>query len=68
MDLLIFNEPQFFLPQTTQFDKSINLFCLVLLTIEFWLAILFFTIDATFPLFLCEVKSDNFNHNHSIFF
>ena len=29
----------FFLPQTAQFDKNINLFCLVFLTLEFSFAV-----------------------------
>ena len=35
----------FFLPQIAQYYKSINLFCLVFLTLEFSLAVFFFTTD-----------------------
>ena len=35
MDFLKFNEPHFFLSWTTRFDASINLFCLVIWTLEF---------------------------------
>ena len=34
-----------FLPQITQLDKRINLFCFVLLTLTFWVEIFFFTIN-----------------------
>ena len=35
----------FLLPQIAQFHTSINLFCLILLTLEFLFAVLFFTTD-----------------------
>ena len=35
MEFLVFNKSQFFLPHLAQFDKSVNLFCLVFLTSEF---------------------------------
>ena len=39
-------EVDFFLQQIAQFDKSINLFCLVFLTLEFSFSVYFFTTDA----------------------
>ena len=35
----------FFLPQIAQFDKGINLFCFVLLTLEFSFTVFFFVSD-----------------------
>ena len=58
----------FLLQQTSQYDTSINLFCLVLLTLECLFIVLFFTNDKTFALFLYEVKPNNFIPNGEIFF
>ena len=53
MAFLIFNKCWFYLPQTAQFDQIINLFCLVLLTVEFPLAVCCHIWCKTFPLFFC---------------
>ena len=45
----------FFLPQTEQFYKSICLFCLVFLTLEFSLAVFFWNWIDSFLLFLYNV-------------
>ena len=42
----------FFFSQTANFDKSINLFCLVFLTLEFSFAVFFYNWHNTFPLLL----------------
>ena len=41
-----FKKINFFLPQIAQFDKNINLFCLVFLMLEFSFAAFFFTTEA----------------------
>ena len=57
---LLYSNKQFFSPQTTKFEKSNNLFCLVPLTIELLVPSIFPTTDATrFHSFLYEVESGN---------
>ena len=41
MKFYVFNKKQSFLRQTAQFDRNINLFCLVFPTFEFSLAVFF---------------------------
>ena len=41
LSYLFLMKVNFLLPQTAQFDKSINLFCLVFLTLEFPLSVFF---------------------------
>ena len=52
MELLIFNEIKTLmkLPQIAQFDKSINLFCLVFLTLELSLAVYFLQLTQYFSI------------------
>ena len=51
-----------------QFDASINLFCLVLLTLELLLQVFFYNSRSTFPLLLLyKVKSTDFIHNGKYF-
>ena len=52
MELLIFNEIKILmkLPQIAQFDKSINLFCLVFLTLELSLAVYFLQLTQYFSI------------------
>ena len=54
----------FFLLETAQFDKSINMFCLVLLTLEFTFAIFFLQLTQynRFPLFLYITQNFFFHY------
>ena len=59
----------FSLPQTGKFESWINLFVLVLLTIEFLFSVFFFTTDTIrFHCFLYDVKQDNVTYNRTLFF
>ena len=59
----------FSLPQTGKFESWINLFVLVLLTIEFLFSVFFFTTDTIrFHCFLYDVKQDNVTYNRTVFF
>ena len=56
MEFSIFNELWIFLPETTQNDKSINLFCLVFVTLEFLISVFFsYSWHYRFPLFLYSI-------------
>ena len=46
----------FFLLQTTQFDKNINLFCLVFMTFEFSFAVFFLQLTQdVYIVFICYI-------------
>ena len=46
----------FFLLQTTQFDKNINLFCLVFMTFEFSFAVFFLQLTQdVYIVFMCYI-------------
>ena len=49
-----------FLPQKEQFSTSINLFCLVTVTVEFVFTVLFLQRQNMFPLFLHSILNCNF--------
>ena len=65
---MIFNESWLFIATTKQFDKSINLFSLVFLTLEFLFTVRFYNSHNMFPLFWYKLKSDDFIYNWAIFF
>ena len=50
MELLFLMKVNFFFPQIVQLDKTINLFCLVFLTLEFSFTVFFYNLHNTFPL------------------
>ena len=56
------------MPQTTQFDTSINLLCLVHLMLELCFQYFSYNLHNMFPLFLYEAKSDNVTQLNSIYY
>ena len=56
------------MPQTTQFDTSINLLCLVHLMLELCFQCFSYNLHNMFPLFLYEAKSDNVTQSNSIYY
>ena len=50
VELLFLMKVNFFFPQIVQLDKTINLFCLVFLTLEFSFTVFFYNLHNTFPL------------------
>ena len=50
----------FFLPQTAQFDKNINLFCLAFLTLEISFVVFFVNWSNRFPMFSFNIFQRSF--------